>query len=730
MSVIIFNAVLKIDDIKLDGLWRVVAISPDIKDVFLAFLPPDLKTYKCRQAGEDKRKLLTPVAKVVLAKLESEGHLHLVDLEPESRLCLKEQELTEHERAIFSRRLKIMRRFFDYRELCSALSSPRGLGGLVAEARIAHGCSRSAVYRQFELLCLNGFEAGSLNPRFDRSGAPGIRRPCDDKRRKAGRKTNKERLGIPDEHPQQGMTETMGARVIAAYHRIGNPKPSFPQLYDRIILDQFVSAYRQTATGREPIMPLKGTFPSRRQVRHLIDSVVRKIDQVLDGTTTGHFNRNKRGLVGHAWEGVAGPGHCYAIDSTIGDVFLRSSINRAWIVGRPVVYIVVDVWSTAVVGFYVCLTGPSWATAKVALFSTFADPALIGSLWGYQPVMALAPSPTAPFEFLCDRGEYLSLGAMDTGWELGINFSYNPSYRPDLKGLVEVLNRITKDQQFFFVPGAIDARRKELELRTDAKESAYTLREYVQYLYWIFTQYNLQADRRHRLNAPMIAANVYPSPAGLWRFGHEVGIGYRKSLTTSRLISTLLPEQEVVVNRKGIYLGQLEYEFPRAHEEQWTAIARNFGAEYLKAHLFPGSTSKIWWPDPKAGCHEFTLSPYARVPSDICFDEWLDAYAYDHLAKTDREYQRLCGSLGNLVRIKELNQRAVQATKTAEADYNGPVPTMSDARSMEHFVGVTPVETAPVSGPKASVDAASDVYAEVMKKVFESATRQQNGGAP
>ncbi|MFH1493520.1 MAG: hypothetical protein ABIG70_01840 [Pseudomonadota bacterium] len=182
-----------------------------------------------------------------------------------------------------------------------------------------------------------------------------------------------------------------------------------------------------------PDSPSHG-FPNQRQVRYVIEKFIKKIDRALSKTTSGHFKRNKRGMIGHAWQGVAGPGHVYAIDSTTGDVFLRSSINRAWFIGRPVVYLVVDVWSTAIVGFYVCLTGPSWAMAKIALFSAFSDPSVLGELWGYQPLMALSPNPTAPFTFLCDRGEYLSYGAQQTGKDLGINFDFNPSYRPDLKG--------------------------------------------------------------------------------------------------------------------------------------------------------------------------------------------------------------------------------------------------------------------------------------------------------
>jgi putative transposase len=332
-------------------------------------------------------------------------------------------------------------------------------------------------------------------------------------------------------------------------------------VYEKIILHGYVSSYEQTDKGLIPVIPPQGTFPNQRQVRHVIATDVDKLERILRATTKGHFDRNKRGLRGMAIDGVSGPGHTYAIDSTVADMYLRSSINRSWLIGRPIVYVIVDMWSTAVVGFYICLSAPSWATAKVSLFSSLCRPGLLADLWGFDGITSLDPAPALPFRLLCDRGEYLSQGAARTGIDLGLNAAFNPAYRPDLKGLVEVLHRIVKDEQYSsFVPGAMDARRRELELRPDLRESMMTMREYAQYLHLAFTQYNLFADRTHRLTGDMIAAGVVPSPAGLWRFGHEAGFGFLKAIPEQRLITSLLPVADVSVRRNGIFMAQLQYQ--------------------------------------------------------------------------------------------------------------------------------------------------------------------------
>lgn len=721
----IFNSVFKIDNVEHKGFWRVVTSSSESELVFLASIPENLDSESKKMPYQ--KSTLRPVPKEILLNLHNAGVLKCVELEVDPQLRKQRVDLDEKSLKIYDERVKVMSDFFKHDKLCKALYSSSGLGTLVSDATKLHDCSRGYVYKLFKLLCVHGFEAGSLHDRYDQSGAPGVKRPYVEGGSKVGRKTNIIRVGGVEEFPQQGISEQDRVKIIAAYDRIPNPKPSSQEIYDQIIEKVYVNKYIQTPAGRVAVMPPQGSFPNQRQVRHIIEFCFSELDRLISKTTLGHFTRNARGLSGHAWEGIAGPGHRYAIDSTIGDIYLRSGINRAWVVGRPIVYLIVDVWSTAVVGFHVCLNGPSWETAKVALFSTVADPELIGELWGYEARISLFPCPTLPYELMSDRGEYLSIAARNTSKELGYDATFNPAYRPDLKGLVEVLNRIAKDKQYFFLPGAIDARRKELELRTDYKESAYTLREYAQYLHKIFTHYNLTANRNHRLTSEMIAMGVGPTPAGLWRFGHEVGCGYLKSTTFSRLVTNLLPLRESVIRKKGIYLGQLEYDFIESNNRNWTANARNFGYSRIATHTFPGSTSRIWWPDNMtSNLHELKLSPNARVPEDITYDDWADAYAYNNMFNQDREYDRLSLSIQNNIEINALTDEAIKLTLEAEAQYLGTKVSVNEARAIENLTAV-PEPKLKAQEPKVEpqenkTDAA---YQELMDRIYSVANNKR-----
>ncbi|MEO8732578.1 MAG: transposase, partial [Rhodoferax sp.] len=624
------------------------------------------------------------------------------------------------------RRLQQMTPFLNHEVIAESLVRTSGIGPVVQLALAAGNGTRGTIYRLWRVLCQNGFEASSLHPRFDRCGAPGTLRPNRTGQQKVGPKTLRQRLGEPESHTQRPSTESDRVKILQHARILSKAGLPFVELYDQIIQRVYVNRYEQTDEGQRSIAPPQGSFPNKRQVRHIIESGTERLERVLRATTQGHFQRNLRGLRGKAYDGVAGPGHAYAIDATIGDIHLRSSVNRAWFIGRPIVYMVVDIWSTAIVGFYVCLSGPSWNTAKLALFSTCCDPQLLAKLWGYEYIEVLNPSPTAPFQVWTDRGEYVSAGARETCLSLGVNFAIDPPYRPDLKGLVEVLHRIAKDKQYHFLPGAINARRKELENKPSAKGSALTMREYVHYLHGIFCHYNLFAERNHRLTMEMIAAGVDPTPAGLWRFGHEAGIGYRKAISRDRLITGLLQRGTAIARRDGVFHESLQYESEFSTNKDWTGHARNFGAIEKTVFSFPGSTSRFWWPDPQEGLQEFSLRTSARASGEVSMDEWRDVLMFDRLQKDDREYRRLEAALQNMDTQSLLRKQAVELTAQADAAYVGPKPNSREARLLETVSRVNPMPRSSAEvGPPDEATGMSDVgYEALMDEVFASMNRK------
>ncbi|PPD53939.1 MAG: transposase [Methylotenera sp.] len=673
MDLIYFNNVISIyaPQIELQGLYRVVAVSSDST------------TLAKVESGDFKVSSLRKVSIKTLELLEEQDLIHAVELISTEKSKSSSQ-LNQNEKNIFDFRRKVMEPFFDSKLLEDLLLKGITIGRTVEDLAHKNDCSKKAIYNWFGQLCLHGFTESSLNPNFRNCGAPGKPRHWNPALELVGRKSNELRVNGTEANPQIGVTEFAYNRVLELYKLIKSPKKTDEDVYHEIIEILYVSKYEKKDNELVPVLPKEGTFLNRRQFKHLVDSV-NKIEKLKLSTTTGHFERNKRGLSGKAWQHVAGPGHLYAIDSTIADLYLRSSINRAWVVGRPIVYLVVDFWSTAIVGFYVCWTGPCWDMAKVAIFCSCVDKDFIADQWGFTNQLYLDPMPTLPHEILSDRGEYLSKAASQTAINTMFSLSYNPSRRPDLKGLVEVLNRIMKDQQYAFVPGAIDARRKEMELRKyDPDSSVLTLNEYVKYLTIIFNTYNHNADRRNRLDVDMIADSVIPTPAGLWSWGHKVGLGYRKHTPISTMIKELLPTAPASVNRDGVYFTNQPYQSQLSLTQEWSANARNFGSSRIKVHYFPGTMSRIWWEGGASGLTEFTLAQTATTKPFISTDEYLDALMVEKLRSKNLEFQKTFNKLMRHFQTSKIISEAKAETERADLKRQQEVkPSIRETRKRE-----------------------------------------------
>lgn len=735
---LIHNALICIVGAPNAGTYRVILDEPAINRTAVVRLDPPTETEVPMRGGRrrvetprrQRRKAQPPLTTEVLWLDRTE----LIELGRKQLARNIEIEISnvpmhgssEKSKINYQNRQSAAATFLNLPALRAGLLAPSGLGGLVHDAIKTSGLSRPMIYKVFSLLCRHGFSERSLSLAHHRCGAPGQLRPCDPGgRQKAGRKTIKQQIarlgGSVVRSDQPGMSTNWRELILAADRSIKSPKPVLPQRITIIIDSSFISRYQQDPDGKLVPIDLKlGDYPNRRQIRRVLEREIPRLQRVLEATTKGHYERALRGLRGYSWQGVAGPGHTWAIDSTVGDTYLRSSINRAWIIGRPIVYIIVDVWSTAIVGFYVCLMGPSWDMAKLALFCAGSDPTLIGTLWGYEPVLSLDPAPSLPAVLLCDRGEYLSKGAKQTGIELLPSSGYTPPYRPDLKGLVEVLHRIAKDRQFHFIPGAIDARRAEYEMRHfNPNTGALTVREFVHFLDVIFTEYNLTANREHRLDAHMRAAGVFPSPAGLWHWGHIAGIGFRRVVSKTDLVTELLPRATARIQRKGIFFAGRHYESEFAEQAQWSAHARAFGGWDMPCNYFPGTVSRIWTPKPEgAGLLELRLSDYSTASPELTMDEVADAEAFHMIDAAAREHASNLDKLAALKKTNEIVDTAKRLTKEALAEASGAKPTLTEARAMEREPGADE-SPPPIANGITPIDNYDGVYLDTMRELLE-----------
>lgn len=591
---------------------------------------------------------------------------------------------------VFKHRVEALALFLDFKRLEEAILAKQTTAGLVEAVVHSANVSEAFVRRQWSNLCRYGIEELSLRPRFDRCGAPGKRRPvAEGIRKKAGRKDRAQhvaaKFGVHTESAQPGMSEKWLDMISQAERVIKSPTLSLRQRHEQILKLQFFRRFKSVDGVLIEAIPERGTYPTFSQYSWCVQQ-----RSVLERrhlkTTQANFDRNLKGSRARSWLKTPGPGHTWAIDATVGDIYLRANFDRAWILGRPIVYIIVDVWSTAVVGFYVSLEGPNWATASVALFNAAAPFELVSRLNGCLAPQTLSPAPTLPHELFFDRGEVHSRASRKALCKIIDHLATAAPYMARMKGIVEVLHRISRDDFYPFTPGAMNFRRKEYELRNQGvATSAMKIGEFTQTLAECFFRYNLTSDRSDRLDPHMIAAGVDPSPAGLWRYGHMVGNGFSRATSLSTLINELLPNGTARVRRSGVFHARKQYESTVIDQLDWVDRARVNEGFDLPIRYHPGSVGSIWTPHPvDRGYLELLLSDCSTASPEQRFDEVADAYAFDQcFNKAERAHSRLMQRLLSRARDQELTGTAKASARAADAAATTRRPSMTEARQTD-----------------------------------------------
>jgi len=303
-------------------------------------------------------------------------------------------------------------------------------------------------------------------------------------------------------------------------------------------------------------LPPAHELPTYRQFKYWYNKERKPRQSQVARSGTARFNLSGRAKLGNSTQMAYGPGSIFQVDATIGDVYLLSSLNRRWIIGRPVIYFIIDLFSRLIVGLSIALEGPSWLGAMLALENSVMDKVAFCADYDISIEYSDWPTHHLPEALMADRGEFEGYNAD----QLVNAFStrvYNTSpYRADLKGVVEQHIDISNEKTIHWLPGRVRKReRGDRDYRLDA---ALTLWEFRKIMTLAALHHNHhQYLEDYPLEADMIADRVEPYPINLWNWGlkHRSGCLRKQDIETVRL--NLLPEAEASVTQNGIYFSNL-----------------------------------------------------------------------------------------------------------------------------------------------------------------------------
>lgn len=466
-------------------------------------------------------------------------------------------------------------------------------GKLIGETMKKHKITKMTLYKYLRRYWQRGKNPNALIPDFKNSGARGV--PKKAKNGRIGR-TAKFKEGATLINVDEATLKILRVSFDKHYKNNAN-KVTLKDSHTLMVKEFYADDIYIDEDGIEKVtIKDSSVVPSLRMYRYWFHKE-NKLEETLRAKLGNKkFEKDHRAILGSSTFESFGPGSRFQIDATIADVYLVSRYNPNWIIGRPVVYLVIDVFSRMVVGLYIGLEGPSWLGAMMAIANTVSDKVEFCKEYGITITKEQWPCEHLPEQLLADRGELegFDIERLIDAFELHVENA--APYRADWKGIVEKYFDVLINQKVKpILPGYIDKdfqQRGAKDYRLDAK---LTIEDFAKIIIRQVISHN---NKKYLLSYPrdtdMIKDDLLPLPIELWNWGIKNRSGKLTYHSPDVVKFYLLPRSKATVTGRGIRLNDVLYTSDSATSENWHTIARNKGTWKVEVAYDPRNTSKIY----------------------------------------------------------------------------------------------------------------------------------------
>ena len=526
------------------------------------------------------------------------------------------------------------------------------------------GVSLSTVKKLFSRFWQRGMNKNALLPDYINSGARGKERNLSGK--KVGRPKKVDYYGESIE----GINITSDVKKhfelsINKYYR-NKKKPSLTETYTLMLKDFYSDRYVENNNVKYKVWD-ESLIPSYQQFYYWFRKTKDVQKDIVFRESEKEFNLKHRQLLSNSTQETDGPGTRFQVDATIADIYLVSSLNRNRVIGRPVVYAIIDVFSRMITGIYVGLEGPSWIGAMMALDNMIADKVEYCREYGIEISEEQWPCRHLPEIIIADRGEFEGYNVENLINNLNVKIENTSPYRGDLKGIVERSFRTTNEKIKHKTPGAIQKEFRKRGDRDYRLDATLTLEEFTKIYINIVLHHNSKIIDKYPMDKEMIADEITAAPINLWNWGIKNRKGRLKTVDREVLRLNILPKGRASVSRAGIRFKGLYYSSDKAVKEQWFV---NLKVRSIEVVYDPRNMSKIYIPYNNGldydECYLIDASLQYKdcLLEEIIFNEELDSELKD---KALREQNQ-----NNIDLEKEIDKIVKQAKKekAKDIDYN------------------------------------------------------------
>jgi hypothetical protein len=552
-------------------------------------------------------------------------------------------------------------------------------GKLIKDISDEKNVSLAQMYSWLRKYWIKGKVMYALLPDYGNCGGVGKKRIKNVGEKKRGRPT---KLSLID--PEMvGVNVDMATLVIfrRAYKEFFNTKQEKP--LHRAFNEMCKVHYGLQDSNGKIITPPAYLVPTFKQFKYWHNQELNLEKTLIDRKGKRNFLQNNRHLLCGSTGLASGPGSIYQIDATVANVYLVARFRRSRIIGRPVIYFCVDVFSRMITGIHVALEGPNWTTGMMALSNSILDKVEFCSRYGITISPDEWPCFGLPEQITADRGEFLSINSDYLVETLDVTFANCPPYRPDWKGIIEKTFGKADDKVIKWLPGAVREREfGEQDYRFDAKLDIYQFTKILINMAKHHNLYHYLDTDTYPLDRDLMRDGVPAIPIELWHWGLANRSGRFREKSPEAVMLSLMPRGKATVTMFGIKFLKMFYICESALQHQWFIRARNRGTWKIDVSYDPRKPEVIYFHRGKGAiepCNRIVENDHNKRFDGLWLEEILEYQAIESMGKVMHESTTMQSEASLMQCIDEIIAEGTEMTDAAIP------PGMSKRKQIENI---------------------------------------------
>lgn len=258
--------------------------------------------------------------------------------------------------------------------------------------------------------------------------------------------------------------------------------------------------------------------PTYNQFHHYVRQHAPKKALTVADTSAFEENNQHRLHTGSAKTNLIGPGDCFEIDACEVDAALVSRTNPSQAVGRAIVYIIIDVWTSMIMGVSIAFDNNSVVGLTNAIYSLALNKHELCSRYDITfEDDRLWPTGYKPLKFRVDHGsDFISKDFNRIAEELNVDIDTVPVMNGSMKGTVEhIFHMINQETGIPLIMHGKITKRYDSKHH---KQAVMTVEDYTKIVLSFVLSHNSKYMVSKLKSEGQIEAGVRPIPAELWTY--------------------------------------------------------------------------------------------------------------------------------------------------------------------------------------------------------------------